>query len=112
MSTNRRWHSSRRIKCTVTVMTVMRSWLQFTGRWETDHKRDLLLLSMRSSSMEDDDGYYMLMINALSGLEDNLDANSAPEEAKRKLREVVDICWGDYKARFGGGSSVRGPTSS
>lgn len=44
--------------------------------------------------------YYFMMLNALSGLQDDLDANDAPQEAKEGLREVLQICREDFKARF------------
>jgi hypothetical protein len=55
---------------------------------------------MRLVDMDEERLYYMEMINALAGLEDDLDANSSPNEAKSKLREVIDICRKDYNDRF------------
>ena len=44
--------------------------------------------------------YYGEMLNALAGLEDDLDANSAPSEAKSLLHDVLILCRRDYDARF------------
>jgi hypothetical protein len=53
--------------------------------------------------MSEESDYYMRMINALSGLIDDMDANGAPQDAKSKLRDVIRICLSDYKSRFGKG---------
>jgi hypothetical protein len=43
----------------------------------------------------------MHMLNGLRGLQDDLNANSAPEEAKEMLNEVLEICLSDYRITFG-----------
>jgi hypothetical protein len=40
------------------------------------------------------------MLNGLYGLQDDLDANSAPEEAKRLLSELIAVCRRDFEVRF------------
>ena len=45
--------------------------------------------------------YYKSMLNAIAGLEDDIDANGAPEEALVALRELLEICQSDYRIRFG-----------
>ena len=44
--------------------------------------------------------YYGAMLSALAGLEDDLDANLAPTEAKSLLHDVLILCQRDYDARF------------
>ena len=44
--------------------------------------------------------YYLSMLNILYGLQDDMDANSVPEEAKVLLAEVVEICQSDFRVRF------------
>jgi hypothetical protein len=41
------------------------------------------------------------MINAFYGLQDDLDSNLAPDEAKEVLRELIEICESDFRLRFG-----------
>lgn len=41
------------------------------------------------------------MIGALHGLQDDLDANLAPDEAKETLKELIEICESDFRIRFG-----------
>jgi hypothetical protein len=45
--------------------------------------------------------YYRSMLNALAGLEDDLDANDAPDDAKVYLRNALRVCRLDYARRFG-----------
>lgn len=46
--------------------------------------------------------YYLSMMNALYGIQDDLDANSSPDEAKHLLTEIIEICRSDFNIRFGG----------
>jgi len=46
--------------------------------------------------------FYSLMLNSLSGLEDDLGANQAPRQAIELMRMIIEICSDDYKARFSG----------
>lgn len=50
---------------------------------------------------DDLSGYYLGMIIALYGLQDDLDSNLAPDEAKETLKELIEICESDYRIRFG-----------
>ena len=52
------------------------------------------------ANKQDAERYYALMLNALSGLQDDLDANWAPEEAKELLSELIAVCRRDYEVRF------------
>ena len=36
--------------------------------------------------------YYRSMLNAMYGLQDDLDSNFAPTEAKELLKALIDIC--------------------
>ena len=45
--------------------------------------------------------YYLFLLSALRGLQDDLDANEAPEEAKELLRELTATCEEDFIFRFG-----------
>ena len=54
----------------------------------------------RMTTEEDAVRYYRGMLNALAGLEDDLDANSALEEAKDLLRELIETCRSDFRSRF------------
>ena len=44
--------------------------------------------------------YYEMMLNTLSGLEDDLAANHAPKNAIDHLRKALDICLTDFRERF------------
>ncbi len=48
--------------------------------------------------------YYAGMLNALAGLEDDLDANDAPAEAKSLLQDVLILCRRDFEQRFTNGA--------
>ena len=52
------------------------------------------------ASKDQAERYYQEMLNGLAGLEDDLDANSAPDEAKKLLRDLIAICRRDFEARF------------
>ena len=41
------------------------------------------------------------MLNSMSGLQDDFDANDAPEEARKLLDEMIEICRSDFRIRFG-----------
>lgn len=58
-------------------------------------------MDVSKTEEETDESYYSLMMNALSGLEDDLVANLAPQEARDYLRKTIEICWRDYEERFG-----------
>jgi len=45
--------------------------------------------------------YYLSMLSALYGLQDDLDANHAPDEAKEMFAEIIEICRSDFNIRFG-----------
>lgn len=45
-------------------------------------------------------GFYLSMLNALSGLRDDLDANECPEEAKELLGKLIEVCEGDFAMKF------------
>ena len=47
-----------------------------------------------------DEQYYLLMLNALAGIEDDLGANQAPKEAINYVRQALDICRRDFTAKF------------
>jgi hypothetical protein len=47
-----------------------------------------------------DEEYYEMMLNALAGVEDDLLASSAPEEAVQHVREALRICRADFKRRY------------
>lgn len=51
---------------------------------------------MENNSQE----YYQEMINSLFGLEDDLCANQAPQEAIELMRRVIEICRQDFGSRF------------
>lgn len=51
--------------------------------------------------MSKEQDYYQSMLNVMTGLEDDIDANGAPEEARVALRELIEICQSDYRIRFG-----------
>jgi hypothetical protein len=53
---------------------------------------------MREMSRRD---YYLCLLNAVRGLEDDLDANQASDEAKRLLHELIAACEEDFIFRFG-----------
>jgi hypothetical protein len=40
------------------------------------------------------------MLNAMEGLQDDLDANAAPETAKALLDELIEECRSDFRVRF------------
>lgn len=40
------------------------------------------------------------MLNSMYGLQDDLEANDAPEEAKVALKELIEICQSDFNIRF------------
>lgn len=42
------------------------------------------------------------MLNSMYGLQDDLDANFAPDEAKLVLSNLIDICEGDFAEKYGG----------
>ncbi len=44
--------------------------------------------------------YYAMMLNSISGLEDDLGANQAPKETIVLIRNVLEICSKDYRERF------------
>jgi hypothetical protein len=46
-------------------------------------------------------GYYLEMLNGLSGLLDDLGANNAPREAISLLHDVLILCRRDFEERFG-----------
>ena len=46
------------------------------------------------------ESFYLSMLNALSGVQDDLDANEAPIEARELLRDVITLCRRDYDAKF------------
>lgn len=50
--------------------------------------------------MDKSEEYYNLMLNALSGLEDDLVANEVPAEALYHLRKSIEICSQDFRAKF------------
>ncbi len=45
--------------------------------------------------------FYRAMLSIMRGLDDDIDANDAPEEAKSLLRELIETCESDYRIRFG-----------
>lgn len=47
-----------------------------------------------------DKEYYSMMLNSLSGIEDDLAANEAPQEAMELLRKVTEICSRDFRSKF------------
>lgn len=49
---------------------------------------------------QDEARYYRLMLNALAGLQDDLDANRAPDEAKELLSELLEVCRSEFRTRF------------
>jgi hypothetical protein len=51
-------------------------------------------------SQDDARRYYQEMLNGLFGLQDDLNANSAPAEAKRLLAELISVCRRDFELRF------------
>ena len=51
-------------------------------------------------SKQDAERYYSEMLNGLLGLQDDLDANMAPNEAKRLLSEAIAVCRRDFEVRF------------
>ena len=50
--------------------------------------------------MHDARTYYEIMLNSLSGMDDDLIANSAPKEAVWHLREAIRLCKAEYYRRF------------
>ncbi|WP_221234822.1 hypothetical protein [Sphingomonas aerophila] len=44
--------------------------------------------------------FYASMLNAMAGLQDDLDANEAPQAAKDLLAEALEECRSDYRVRF------------
>jgi hypothetical protein len=56
--------------------------------------------SWRIESKLDAKRYYQEMLNGRFGLEDDLAANSAPDEAKRLLAELISVCRRDFEVRF------------
>jgi hypothetical protein len=52
------------------------------------------------ANKQEAEGYYLEMLNGLSGLQDDLDANWAPEEAKKLLSELIAVCRRDFEVRF------------
>jgi hypothetical protein len=47
-----------------------------------------------------DKEYYIMMLNSLSGIEEDLGANQAPLEAIELIRKVISICSEDFKSKF------------
>lgn len=45
--------------------------------------------------------YYIMMINALCGLQDDFDANGVPDDGKAILAELVEICQSDFRIKYG-----------
>jgi LmbE family N-acetylglucosaminyl deacetylase len=45
--------------------------------------------------------YYGSMMSQLYGLQDDMDANRAPDEAKTMLAEIIEICRSDMVFQFG-----------
>ena len=45
--------------------------------------------------------YYQAMLNSLSGLQDDFDANQVPDEARALLDELIEICASDFRMKFG-----------
>ena len=45
--------------------------------------------------------YYELMLNALAGLEDDLLANEAPEDAVDHILSALALCTKDFAEKFG-----------
>jgi hypothetical protein len=44
--------------------------------------------------------FYLSMLNAMDGLQDDLDANGCPESAKALLIELIEECRSDFRIRF------------
>lgn len=44
--------------------------------------------------------FYAVMLNVMAGLQDDLDANDAPQSAKDLLAEALEECWSDFRLRF------------
>jgi len=44
--------------------------------------------------------FYASMLNVMAGLQDDLDANDAPQSAKDLLAEAIEECRSDYRLRF------------
>jgi len=44
--------------------------------------------------------YYQELLNALAGIENDLDANSAPDRARTLLRDLIAVCRRDFEVRF------------
>lgn len=51
-------------------------------------------------SEDRDREYYAMMLNSISGIEDDLGANQAPQRAIDLIRQVHEICSKDYRDRF------------
>jgi hypothetical protein len=45
--------------------------------------------------------YYASMMNALCGLQDDLDTNRSPDEAKDLFNELIEVCRSDMNIQFG-----------
>jgi hypothetical protein len=45
--------------------------------------------------------YYLCLLNALRGFQDDLDANQATDEAKELLNELIAVCEEDFIFKFG-----------
>lgn len=51
-------------------------------------------------STDRDQQYYEIMLNALAGVEDDLLASSAPQEAVQHIREALRICRAEFRRRY------------
>lgn len=45
--------------------------------------------------------FYLIMLNTIQGLEDDIVSNKAPEEALDLVNELYEICKSDYNVKYG-----------
>jgi len=54
----------------------------------------------RFMDTSEDKNHYSMMLNSLSGLEDDLGANHAPRETLDLIKEIIAICLKDFRDKF------------